>query len=187
MKDKKKWQIEIYTKHRKLWMFFYDFQKHQSRSGTYFKITASRRQRDRILSKADKKGLRYHCYEKQWARSTNYRTQFFRENDPPYRCLYCHRKLKEKDVCVDHIVPVGKVKHNEGRLLLYLRGITNVNDIRNLAASCHQCNARKSDHLGIWYVKAVLGRFRIYWMARRALVLIFLFFLVKFILNFYNH
>ena len=78
-------------------------------------------------------------------------------------CRYCGRRLSRKYLQVDHIVPVSRTKKGGiSRFLLEIRGIRNVNDIRNLAPSCGKCNRKKADHLGIWYIRGMLGKYRWY-------------------------
>lgn len=52
-----------------------------------------------------------------------------------------------------------------------LIGIANVNDVRNLAPACRRCNIKKGRKAGIWIVKAIVGKYEIYWMIRRLLQL----------------
>lgn len=75
---------------------------------------------------------------------------------------------------IDHIVPVGAVKKDikNARAYLKIQGIDNVNDVRNLAASCQRCNASKRDKMGIWLFRAWIGKFRIYWTLRFAIRLL---------------
>ena len=72
---------------------------------------------------------------------------------------------------VDHLIPVAKVKKSGFvRFLLRMHGIQNVNDKRNLVASCHRCNERKRDKMGVWYIRGRLGKYRIYWLIRDMLL-----------------
>ena len=52
-----------------------------------------------------------------------------------------------------------------------LIGIANVNDVRNLAPACRRCNIKKGRKAGIWIVKAIVGKYEIYWVIRRLLQL----------------
>ena len=119
--------------------------------------------------------LKYMWYKKEWSRSGNYRDTFFQTYDPPYRCRYCHRKLQKQNIEVDHLVPVARAKKSAyARILLRIQGIRNVNDERNLVASCHRCNARKSDKMGLWYIKGRLGKYKAYWVVHYILIIILL-------------
>jgi hypothetical protein len=74
--------------------------------------------------------------------------------------------LTKKKMVIDHIVPIAAVKKSaSARRLLTLHGIQNVNDPKNLAPSCVPCNSRKRDHLGLWYIRGVLGKYKIFWAA----------------------
>ena len=76
--------------------------------------------------------------------------------------------MKKEYLVVDHLVPVAKTKKSTlARNLLYVRGIDNVNDWRNLAPSCYRCNSRKSDKMGLWYIRGILGRYELYWVLLR--------------------
>ena len=69
-------------------------------------------------------------------------------------------------------MPVARVKKSRyARFLLRIRGIRNVNDTRNLVASCHRCNERKRDQTGLWYLRGLLGRYRVYWLIRDLMLL----------------
>ena len=59
-----------------------------------------------------------------------------------------------------------KTGNNLGMRLI---GIDNVNDVRNLAPACRKCNIKKGRKAGIWIVKAIVGKYEIYWIIRRLL------------------
>ena len=104
------------------------------------------------------------CYN----RSSNYRQAFFSKNKARrYHCAYCGRRLKEEDVEVDHLIPVGAVKNKFlPRILLRLSGVSDVNDEKNLVASCRKCNRKKSDKLGVWLFRGMIGRHKTIWVIR---------------------
>ena len=52
---------------------------------------------------------------------------------------------------------------NIDKKILHLLKIDNINDIRNLTASCFECNSRKRNKLGFWIIKGFLGKTRYYW------------------------
>ena len=79
-------------------------------------------------------------YKSEWGRSSDYRNRFLSSNGAPYRCRYCHKKLNESQVQVDHIVPVS---------------------------SCQRCNQRKASNLGLWFIRGVLGKYKLYWICLR--------------------
>jgi len=132
-------------------------------------------EKDRDIGFA-KRYLRRHHYEvlyvypEEMARSSDYRTTFFKSHKKPkggyYRCIYCHKKLKGK-IEIDHIYPVHKAKTKEGQFFLKLLGIKSVNDPKNLAASCHRCNRAKSSKTGLWLIRALLGSHEWYWVSLR--------------------
>lgn len=116
-------------------------------------------------------------------RSSDYRAQYFRENRPPvgsfYICAYCGRLVSFKNVTVDHLYPVGRAK-KDPHLQKKLRrsGIENINDPKNLVASCRRCNQKKGKKTGFWIVRGKIGRYPAVWLmryaVRAALVLLFL-------------
>ena len=66
---------------------------------------------------------------------------------------------------VDHIIPVAKTQKNAiARILLSMKGCSSVNDIKNLAPACRNCNLKKSDKMGMWIFRGWLGRYRTYWV-----------------------
>lgn len=108
--------------------------------------------------------LGYSLIDDSMERSSSYRTKFFKERkgifgSNIYVCAYCGRFMHKRKTKVDHIVSVYKAG-NVGiyRKILALRGIKNVNDIRNLAPSCNKCNARKSSYGGFWVIRGMFGR-----------------------------
>jgi len=117
-----------------------------------------------------------HVYPESMARSNTYRQEFFRANankEDKYRCRYCGRRLKRKQVEVDHIYPVRKAKTKAGQRYLLRRGMDSVNDPKNLCAACHSCNRRKSNKGGIWLLKAKLGQYKWwYWITRRIVLVV---------------
>lgn len=108
--------------------------------------------------------LRYSLYDDSMERSSTYRYRFFRERrgifgSHIYLCAYCGRIMRVPETRVDHIIPVQKAGNSKFyRKMLTIRGIQNVNDVRNLAPSCNSCNSRKGAHGGIWIVRGILGK-----------------------------
>ena len=47
--------------------------------------------------------------------------------------------------------------------LLKSNGCDNVNDVKNLVASCSRCNRKKSNLMGLWYIRGKLGACKWYW------------------------
>lgn len=117
-----------------------------------------------IIYKLKYAGIPYSCYRVEYERAANYRQIFFLRTQGPYRCRYCNKKLAKNRIYVDHIIPVAKVQKNIfARILLRIEGCREVNDIRNLAPACSSCNSQKSDKIGLWPLRAWLGKYRFYW------------------------
>ncbi len=97
-------------------------------------------------------------------RSTDYRKNFFAEckgilGSDRYFCAYCGKILHRDRLVVDHIVPVHMARTSKKvKKRLARKGIKNVNDARNLTASCSKCNSRKSAKGGLWIVRGRFGR-----------------------------
>lgn len=107
-------------------------------------------------------------YPENLGRSDNYRKKFLEHYPRPfggYRCRYCHRRLSDKKMTVDHIYPVYRAKMGKNIWMRLMR-IEDVNDVRNLAPACYRCNSRKGSSAGLWVLKAILGKYRIYWLIR---------------------
>lgn len=110
-------------------------------------------------------------------RNTVYRRTFFQNNPPHikgrYFCAYCGRLLKKEKVTVDHIYPVSQAKKSI-RLQKKLRrkGISNINDKKNLVAACWSCNSRKRAKMGSWILRGEIGRYPVLWVFRHLLRII---------------
>ena len=90
----------------------------------------------------------------KYQRTGSYRASFMRQWPPKhgyYRCVYCGKRLRPEQMEVDHIVPVGAVRHN----ILYrpLVSAEGVNSFRNLVPSCRKCNNRKGGKCGLWLIR----------------------------------
>lgn len=146
----------------------YDFKEKHKRNGElYYHIKINETEKKKLLRRLYRSGIKYSCVPEQWERSTDYRQKFFKENNPPYRCRYCNRILKKDYLVVDHIIPVHAAKTSQrARRILKLRGINSVNDPGNLTASCKRCNEKKGSKMGIWLIRAYLGRYKLYWILR---------------------
>ena len=79
--------------------------------------------------------------------------------------LILQSSFHEKNVTVDHIVPVKKAKKKKMyQKILQVMKIEDVNDPKNLVCACYSCNARKSSKGGFWVLRGFLGKFKIYWV-----------------------
>lgn len=127
------------------------------------------------LSFMQKRGVLTYRIDNEFGnRGGSYRNIFFRSSRPfvgdIYFCAYCGRPVRKKNLTVDHIVPVGRVKKSATlQKRLKRRGITSVNDIRNLAPSCMACNHKKSDRMGLWVIRGRIGKNQYIWMVRHVI------------------
>ena len=160
--------FDIYTKHKRLWMDEFNFREKKFKNGIYYTAKVFDDDRKKILKKLKWSGLKYRCIEEQWERSSDYRRKFFKEyGNGPYRCRYCNKKLTQDKVRIDHVIPVHAAKDSpRARRMLQSQGIENVNDVRNLVASCRHCNLMKGDKMGIWIIRANLGKYNLYWTVK---------------------
>lgn len=176
--------IDVFTKRHAWWMYKYGFKCVNGKNGEYYTTKVESDEAKRIERICRRKRLKYRQYEERWSRSSNYRANFFKAYEPPYRCRYCRKHLKKTDVFVDHIIPVGQSKTNiNARMLLYLQNINNVNDVKNLAPSCEKCNKLKGDKMGFWVIRGILGKYTFYWILRYFFILVFIFGVILFILS----
>lgn len=155
--------VDLFTDRKYPWMTDYQIRKVSSIHGTYQTATIDKSEKKTLLKLARRHHIKYRWYEKRWARASNYRSIFFKYYEPPYTCRYCGRKLSEKQLIVDHVIPVAQVKKSAfARRLLTIRGIETVNDPRNLVAACPRCNLEKSDKMGLWVIRGVFGESKIF-------------------------
>lgn len=127
----------------------------------------------RTIKKIQKAGIKYECYRVEYERANNYRQTFFARTQAPFRCRYCNKKLQKNKVVVDHIIPVAKAqKKTSARMMLAVKRCGSVNDIRNLAPACRDCNSKKSDKMGLWVVRGWLGKYKLYWIILRIIQIV---------------
>ncbi|MCR5148305.1 MAG: HNH endonuclease [Eubacterium sp.] len=146
-----------------------------------FSGSVSEKELRKLSAYCDEKGLRLKIGNALGRRRTDYRRKFFSWNSPDigsrYICVYCGRLLKKDKVVVDHLYPVGTAsKSIEYQKKLKRHGIKNINDSRNLVASCNSCNRRKGTKSGIWIFLGRIGRHRGIWFLRyllRAVIIAF--------------
>ena len=161
------WKAEIYIQPDSRWFAKSKLRRIGATEHTDGSFSISAEDKGYITKVCDRYRLKCIWYRKEWTRSSNYRYTFFRFNKPPYRCRYCHKRLSKDKVEVDHLIPVGMAKkYGYARFLLRIRGIKNVNDSRNLVPSCHKCNERKRDRIFGWYIRGLLGKYKLYWFIR---------------------
>lgn len=124
---------------------------------------------------ARRKKLRIRAYDQGYERSADYRKAFFAAYKPAvkgrYLCAYCGRPLKREQVTVDHIISVDRAQRSgAAQRALARRGISDVNDPRNLCAACRSCNSSKSNKGGLWEVRGRIGRHPAFWIIAYALL-----------------
>lgn len=126
---------------------------------------------------------KYQSYPNSYLRSGDYRKKFFDKNKPIFRdyyiCAYCGKFLKKKDVTVDHIISIRKAQRSKVlQFVLRLVRINDINDEKNLTASCERCNKKKGQKLSFSYViRGILGRKSGYWIIYYiVLIIMFIFF-----------
>ena len=166
--------LDVYTEKYYPWFDDYSPKIKNGPYGKYYVLKIDSKNKRKVNRLLKKNHLKSRIYEIRWERSNNYRTNFFKYNNPPYKCRYCRKWLNKKNMEVDHIVPINKVKKgNYARLLLKIHGMNNVNDAKNLAPSCKKCNKRKSDKLGLWYLKGLYGNYKLFWFFYYLFIMMF--------------
>lgn len=155
--------------------FYNPKQVNTGRYSFHFEIEVEDEDLKKTIRRCKRRRLTYFYYDKQFARAANYRKRFFDAYEPPYRCRYCNKWLKESTVTVDHLIPVDAAKKSpKVQKLIINSGLNGVNDIKNLVPSCPKCNRRKGNKMGLWYVRGRLGSSKTYWRIRRLIKTAFL-------------
>lgn len=133
-----------------------------------------------IQHKAKRYHLQTEVINSKFIRSSSYRNLFFSSNTPDvgkyYFCIYCGKLLRADRVSVDHIIPVRKAETSRAiQILMDWLHWNGVNDVKNLGASCRQCNSRKKAKMGIWMIRGFIGRSRwfqiVRWIVRFGIIL----------------
>ncbi len=132
--------------------------------------------------------LKLRVNNKFGTRSTDYRKNYFFQNPPHllnrYFCAYCGKLCRKRDITVDHIYPISKVKNRiKLQKKLKARGYRGINDVKNLVAACKKCNQRKGVNMGLWVLKGHLGKYPIIWVIRHMIRLGLLISLFYFIMT----
>ncbi len=128
----------------------------------------------KIRDYCEKQHLKYHIDNGFGVRSQDYRRKFFRANKPHiagmYFCAYCGRLRTKRYITVDHLYPVSMADRSIAlQKKLKKHGIRNVNDVDNLVPACARCNKLKSNKMGVWITKGLIGRFPEVWIVRHVL------------------
>lgn len=119
----------------------------------------------------------------EYARNYDYRKVFFERNkgflNQFYICAYCGRIFRKENITVDHIFPIDKISKSKfyQNLLKWLN-ISNVNDYNNLAPACKHCNSKKGRKVGLWVLRGFLGRYKWWWFAIWASIIIIITYLL---------
>ena len=149
------------------------FEEKQNSRGVYFYNEVSSMDFWQLNLVLKFHNYKFKTYDKRYSRSTSYRKTFFANNKGPYRCVYCGKRITAETLEVDHLLPVAQAKDNLWvRTLLHLSGAKNVNDSKNLVQSCTKCNRKKSDKMGLWVIRGIIGRFDCVWVIRDIVVAI---------------
>ena len=136
--------------------------------GIDFSGQVTKRKYKKIQKYCDEVGLTFRMTNALGRRRSDYRSRFFRAHKPDlgkrYICVYCGKLMKKDKVTVDHLYPVGCASRDvKLQKRLERQDIRNINDPRNLVASCQPCNARKGDRMGLWILRGKLGRHKAFW------------------------
>lgn len=173
-------------KMRKVLVGKHKFIQKENRHGIYFYAESPSMDAWMIKAILNTRGYKYRFFDKRYERSGNYRKDFFEENPGPHRCAYCGKRIRGDKIEVDHLIPVSKAKTSASvRTWLQICGIKNVNDTRNLVASCKKCNRKKSDKIGLWVMRGAIGRHQIFWTIRDIVVMVFAFLIILYIFTNY--
>lgn len=133
-------------------------------------------ERQLIINQFAHNGLKIIFADKNNLRGTNYRKDFVdhsqlvihKNGKRLYRCVYCHKLLTDASLTVDHLIPVQAVYSSDysdfNRKILNKFGIVDINDIKNLVPSCEKCNKSKGKKIGLWTIRGLLGKHRIFWV-----------------------
>lgn len=121
-------------------------------------------------------------YEETWLlpgkdayiRDSHYRKEFLQTKKHEWTiCAYCGLPKRTKNITVDHIIPVDKVKKSQyAKWLLKIFHIDNVNDKKNLAGACRKCNSKKGTKMGLWVLRGFIGKSSVVWIVRWILRLV---------------
>lgn len=180
IKNMKNYVLKIY-KNNKTYLIEKTLLREGARDYGKFYTVQYNEKPKRLIKRLDRYGIYYRWYRSEYERAGNYRQVFFERTKGPYRCRYCHRRLKKTYMQIDHIVPVAAVQRSAyARFLLHLEGAENVNSIRNLAPACKKCNKKKLDKMGLWVLRGWLGKYEAYWVIKRIVIFLFILFLCLF-------
>lgn len=160
----------------------YDYRVTLARSGftfnkraygkSFYELSTSEKETPKWENFAKRAGLRIDVIPYAYARDTEYRNTYFKNNKPAiqarYRCAYCGKVLLYKDTTIDHIFPVNKLSYNKSvRNRAKTWGINGANEELNLVPACRKCNSKKSTKMGVWIYKGFIGKSEKLWIFRK--------------------
>lgn len=131
-------------------------------------------------------------YNESFERSNNYRRNFFINYKPQfngkYFCAYCGTLLLPEEVTVDHIIPINKAKNSLFiQKLLDILKINDINNYKNLAPCCMNCNCKKGNRTGIWTLMGFMGKHKYFWPVVYLLIFLYAVFLIISIIKVINY
>lgn len=181
------WCVDVYVEEKYPWMADYHPKQRESKYGVFYSLSVSNDEKRKVEKIIQQEKLRCKWYSSNFSRSNNYRDKFFKTHEGPYRCIYCHKKIRKDQIEVDHLIPISKAKNSLlARNLLYISGISDVNDPKNLVASCRRCNRKKGSKMGVWIIRGYLGRYRAYWIIHHIIVAAIIIFFCLYAIPMYN-
>lgn len=132
--------------------------------------------------------IAYLKYNSQMKRSNDYRKKYFEKNQPfigkYYFCAYCGRPLIKEKVTVDHIVSIRKAQKSNVLQYLLNKKMSDINDDKNLVASCARCNQRKGQRISVAYmIRGFLGKRKWFWIIYYCTILMILFVIMRFLIH----
>lgn len=149
---------DTYRYRRKLYRLGLRFE-----NGKWRLKTADTNVEEEIAHFCKRKHLHYECIDDKYVRSNDYRKNLIinykKKDNKFYRCAYCGKKLTNKTMTVDHIIPIDKVQHDVFyRRVMKILKIKNINDVNNLAPACERCNKKKGRKLKGYLFNGITGR-----------------------------
>lgn len=158
----------------------WDFQHIQTKSSDYWSRDDESHWR-KIRRWSTKQHLEFQRVDKRYIRSNSYRQTFLAHNKginhqgKVYRCAYCGKKVKVKDMEVDHLISCKAAESTfSSRLALKALGAKSVNDPKNLVPACFDCNRTKGADQGLWVWRGLFGRYQAFWILPKILGLAFI-------------
>ncbi len=158
----------------------WDFQHVQNKNSDYW-MREDESQWRKIRRWSSTHHLEFQRIDKRYVRSSSYRQTFLAQNKglhhqgKVYRCAYCGKKVKVKEMEVDHLISCKAAESNlSSRLALKVLGAQSVNDPKNLVPACLDCNRTKGADQGLWVWRGLVGRYPAFWVLPKILGLVFI-------------